>query len=102
MASLVVDGGPSVTRYSYLRTVEIVSIGWFSIVIAVVVRYVHTGLADGGVLALIGTLAATLLTATALNQNTKLTLDNAPKGDPSKVSTPGATVTQGDQSDQAK
>ena len=102
MLSLVTDGGPSVTRYVYLHTVEIVSIGWFCLVVSIIWVYIHTHTSDAGMLALVGGMIVPMLTATALNQNTKLTLDNSPKGDPSKVSTPGATVTKGATDDEDK
>lgn len=94
MASLVIDGGPSVTRYAYLRTLEIVSAGWFLLVLATIWRYLRFGTTDGGMLGLIGSILVPLLGASAINQNTKLTADAA-KITPSTLETPTGKVTQG-------
>ena len=97
MASLATDGGPSATRWVFLRTAEVVSLGWLCIVFTVIYRIVRFGVADGTWLGLIFTLAGALFGFSALNQNTKLTLDAKKIGDPSVVSTPGGTITSGEQ-----
>jgi hypothetical protein len=103
MGALVKDGGPSLTRWLALRVTELMSLLVAVMVITecYVTAFKGRG-SDAGIVSAIVTISLALITATSLNQNTKLTLDYAPKGDPSKVSTPGATITNGDQSDQPK
>lgn len=97
MASLVTDGGPSTTRWMALRTTESMTMCVIACFGAVIFRVIRYGSCDGAFLTFVGGIAATLITATSLNQNTKLALDAKKPGDPSSISTPGATITTGEQ-----
>ena len=44
------EGGPSVTRWVFLRTAEVISLGWLALVGAVVWRYAKFGTTDGALL----------------------------------------------------
>ena len=96
MASLCTDGGPSVTRWMALRASEALTMCVVCMVLTLCARYWKTGATDAGLIACICTLSASLIAATSLNQNTKLTLDAKKPGDPSSISTPGGTITTGE------
>lgn len=87
MASIVEDGGPSSTRWVFLRTAEVVSFGWLSLVAAGCYRYGRFGTFDGGLLALIGTLAAALFGFATQTQNTKISTDAKVQGVKGEMST---------------
>src|SRR5260370_17219135 len=44
--SLPFDGGPSVTRWVFLRTAEVISFGWLCLVGAAIYQYARFGKAD--------------------------------------------------------
>ena len=93
--SLPFDGGPSVTRWVFLRTSEVISLGWLALALVAAFRIYKFGSCDAGVLTLIFTLATALFGFSTLNQNTKLTVDSKGTGSPSTVSTPTGEVTEG-------
>lgn len=97
MASLVVDGGPSLTRWLALRVTEAMTF-FVGAMIFTMCHNIWIGRgSDAGIISAIVTISLALITATSLNQNTKLTLDAKSPGDPSTISTPGATLTTGPQ-----
>ncbi len=77
--SLPFDGGPSVTRWVFLRTSEVVSLGWLALVIAEVYRYIKFGTADTIHCGVILTLGGGLFAFAQNAQVKKLSLD--PKSD---------------------
>ena len=75
MASLVADGGPSVTRWVFLRTSEVISLGWLGMVgcaCFVFVKHQHVDITWCG---MVLTLGAGLFKFAQEAQKTKLTLD---------------------------
>ena len=97
MASLVTDGGPSVTNWLALRTTEAMQILVALMVLTECVMCLRGKGTDAGMISAIVTIGLALITATSLNKNTKLALDAKKPGDPSSISTPGATITSGEQ-----
>jgi hypothetical protein len=95
MASLVSDGGPSATRWVFLRTAEAITLGWLGMVAVLCIRYIHTGNTDAALITAIITVMGALFGFASLNQNTKLAIDAKLPGSPSTLSTPGASVTSG-------
>jgi hypothetical protein len=93
--SLPFDGGPSVTRWVFLRTAEAISIGWLCLVGALIYRVARYGDANPALCGLIFTLAGALFGFAALNQNTKLTVDAKSTGSPSTITTTGGKVETG-------
>jgi hypothetical protein len=98
MTSLASDGGPSSTRWIYMRSSEIFWYGWFFIVLAAIYRYVRFADANAGWLTLIGTLAAAGFAFVQNAQTTKLAIDAKNTGSPSSVVTSplGSEVTAGE------
>jgi hypothetical protein len=96
MASLVTDGGPSVTRWLALRVTEASMFLVACLVASIIIRLVTKGDSHTGVLTMTTTVWLALITATSLNQSTKLTLDAQKNGNPSNISTPGATIKSGE------
>jgi hypothetical protein len=74
--SLPFDGGPSVTRWVFLRTGEIISAGWLALVGAAVYQYVRFAKADVIFCGMILTIGAGLFGFAQQAQVTKLSIDS--------------------------
>jgi hypothetical protein len=74
--SLPFDGGPSVTRWVFLRTGEIISVGWLALVGAAVYQYVRFAKADVIFCGMILTIGAGLFGFAQQAQVTKLSIDS--------------------------
>lgn len=100
---MALDGGPSVTRWVYLRVAEIVGLGFLFLVGGAVYRYVRYGNADVIYCGLIGTIGAGLFGFAQQAQVAKLNLDKSggaatitnttPLSNTIETKTPGETST---------
>jgi hypothetical protein len=95
MQRLVTDGGPSLTRWLALRVTEAMTFMVLLMVVTECYCCIWRKGTDAGMISAIVTISVALITATSLNQNTKLTLDAKPSGSPSKIETPTGTITTG-------
>lgn len=90
MAALVQDGGPSSTRWVFLRTAEVISAGWLMLVGSVIFVFVHNPHPDalifGAMTGVVLTLGAGLFAFAQQAQTTKLALDS--KGNGTVTNTP--------------
>lgn len=80
--ALPFDGGPSATRWVFVRTSEVVSLGWLALVAGAVYTYCRYGKADVVYCGMILTLGAGLFGFAQNAQTTKLSLDSKTNGDP--------------------
>jgi hypothetical protein len=87
MGSIVADGGPSSTRWVFLRTAEVVSFGWVALVVSVAYRYWKFGTSDGAMLTAIVTLAGALFGFATQTQNNKISTDAKVSGMAGEIST---------------
>lgn len=93
MASLAAEGGPSSTRWIYMRSSEVFWFGWLSIVLAAIYRYVRFNDANAGWLTLIGTLAAAGFAFVQNAQTTKIAIDAKAAGTSTSTTPLSSTVT---------
>lgn len=91
VSKLPSDGGPSVTRWVFLRTAEVISLGWLSLVGAEVYAYARYGKADAIYCGMILTLGAGLFAFAQNAQTTKLSLDSKTTTTIGNVSQAGGT-----------
>lgn len=73
--ALPMNGEPSVTRWVFLRTFEVIALGWLALVGVVIYRYAKSGTADAAICALIGTVAAGMAGFASNNMNIKTTTE---------------------------
>lgn len=92
--SLPFDGGPSVTRWVFLRTGEIISFGWLCLVGGAVYQYSRFGKADVIFCGMILTLGAGLFGFAQQAQVAKLSMDS--KNSSSVESTPLSSTVKND------
>ena len=85
--SLPFDGGPSVTRWVFLRTAEVISLGWLALVGAAIYQYARFGKADAIYCGMVLTLGAGLFGFAQQTQSKKLEL-----GAPATSTQTGASV----------
>lgn len=95
MSALVKDGGPSITRWVFVRTAEIISFGWL-VMVACACTYLMVGIfaskhmdgvCFGAFVGAIVTLGGGLFAFAQQTQNTKLALDSKASGIPSVTTT---------------
>lgn len=96
LKSLPYDGGPSVTRWVFLRTAEVVALGFVVMVGGGVYRYVRFGTADAIFWAAVGGLGGAMFGFAKSAQVTKLSIDAKTPGSGSTVESglTGSTVTE--------
>lgn len=98
MAALAAEGGPSSTRWIYMRSSEVFWFGWLIVVVAAVYRYVRFADANAGWLTLIGTMAAAGFAFVQQTQAKKIAIDSqqamAQTGSASSVSDSMATAVE--------
>lgn len=100
---LATEGGPSSTRWIYMRTSEVYWFGWLMCCLSAVYRYVRFGDANGAWLGFVGAMAAAGFAFVQQTQAKKITVDSqtamAQAGTPStSTDTPlSSTMTQGEQ-----
>lgn len=75
--SLPFDGGPSVTRWVFLRTAEVISLGWLCLVGGAIYQYARFGKADVIFCGMILTLGAGLFGFAQQTQVKKLAIDSS-------------------------
>lgn len=86
--ALPFDGGPSVTRWVFLRIAEAVTFGWLCLVGATIYGLVVNHHADIALCSLVGTLAAAMFGFASNNMNVKNTTEAALASDkPSTTNT---------------
>lgn len=92
------DGGPSATRWVFIRTAEVISLGWIALTVGAVYRYVRFGTTDAIYCGMVLTLGAGLFAFAQNAQVTKLSLDSkSPGASSSATLTPlSSTVTSGE------
>lgn len=92
--ALPFDGGPSVTRWVFVRTAEVISLGWLGLVFGAVWEYVRVGKVDAIYCGMIVTLGMGLFGFSQNAQTTKLAIDSKTPGAAGSVesSALGATV----------
>ncbi len=75
LKALPFDGGPSVTRWVFLRIAEAVTFGWLCLVGALIYGLVAFHHADPAIATLVGTLAAAMFGFASNNMNIKNTTE---------------------------
>jgi hypothetical protein len=88
--SLPFDGGPSVTRWVFLRTSEVISAGWLALVGAAIYQYVRFGKADAIFCGMVLTLGGGLFAFAQQTQSKKLDLGATTTSQPGTE--PGGSV----------
>jgi hypothetical protein len=92
--SLPFDGGPSVTRWVFLRTAEVISLGWLCLVGGAVYQYIRFAKADVIYCGMILTLGGGLFGFAQQTQVAKLSMDS--KNSSSVESTPLSSTVKND------
>lgn len=80
--ALPFDGGPSATRWVFVRTAEVISLGWLALVFGAVYTFIRFGKVDAIYCGMILTLGAGLFGFAQNAQTHKLSLDAQNNSDP--------------------
>lgn len=81
------DGGASVTRWVFVRTAEVIALGWFLLTVGAIYEYIRFGKADVVYCGMILTLGGGLFAFAQNAQVTKLSIDSKGASESSTIKT---------------